>query len=100
VLPTTRLTRTPARSSPSRAYGEIGLEADVALLLPDNPSDGFKFVEKVLGGPLEVEPGFTEFLQDATLSGNVIPDEAEFLSRLRLRENGLAHSIIIESCRT
>ena len=34
---------------------------------------------------LEVEPGFNEFLQDRTLSGDVTRDETEFLSRLRFR---------------
>jgi hypothetical protein len=43
------------------------------------------FVEKELDDPLEAEPGFTEFLQDATLSGNVTDDEMEFLRRLRFK---------------
>jgi transcriptional regulator with XRE-family HTH domain len=53
-------------------------------LVPGAPKR-FEFVERELGGPLEVEPGFTEFLQDATLSGDVTRDEAEFLSRLRFK---------------
>lgn len=53
-------------------------------LVPGAPKR-FEFVEKELGGPFEVEPGFTEFLQDATLSGDVTRDEAEFLSSLRFK---------------
>ena len=53
-------------------------------LVPGAPKR-FEFVEKELAGPLEVEPGFTEFLQDAALSGDVTRNEAEFLSRLRFK---------------
>jgi len=63
-------------------------DMEIALndrLVPGKPKR-FEFVEKEPGGPLEVEPGFTEFLQDATLSGNVTRDETEFLSRLRFKE--------------
>jgi transcriptional regulator with XRE-family HTH domain len=62
-------------------------DMEIALndrLVPGKPKR-FEFVEKEPGGPLEVEPGFTEFLQDATLSGDVTRDETEFLSRLRFR---------------
>jgi transcriptional regulator with XRE-family HTH domain len=53
-------------------------------LVPGQPRK-LEFVEKELDGPLEVEPGLTEFLQDATLSGNVTADEVEFLRRLRFK---------------
>ncbi|MEX2125697.1 MAG: helix-turn-helix transcriptional regulator [Woeseia sp.] len=62
-------------------------DMEIALndrLVPGQPKK-FEFVEKELDGPLEVEPGFTEFLQDATLSGNVTRDEMEFLGRLRFK---------------
>jgi transcriptional regulator with XRE-family HTH domain len=52
-------------------------------LVPGKPKK-FEFVEKE-SAALEVEPGFTEFLQDRTLSGDVTRDEAEFLGRLRFR---------------
>jgi len=45
----------------------------------------FEFIEKEPGLPQEDEPGFTEFLQDASLSGRVTPDEIEFLRRLRFK---------------
>ena len=45
----------------------------------------FEFIEKEPGLPQEDEPGFTEFLQDASLSGHVTPDEIEFLRRLRFK---------------
>ncbi|HEX6259129.1 MAG TPA: helix-turn-helix transcriptional regulator [Woeseiaceae bacterium] len=62
-------------------------DMEIALndrLVPGKPKR-FEFVEKEPGGPLEVEPGFTEFLQDARLSGDATRDETEFLSRLRFR---------------
>ena len=45
----------------------------------------FEFVEREPGLPPEDEPGFTEFLQDASLSGDVTRDETEFLRRLRFK---------------
>lgn len=45
----------------------------------------FEFIEKEPGLPQEDEPGFTEFLQDVSLSGHVTPDEIEFLRRLRFK---------------
>ena len=45
----------------------------------------FEFIEKEPGLPQEDEPGFTEFLQDASLSSHVTPDEIEFLRRLRFK---------------
>lgn len=60
-------------------------DMEIALnnrLVPGQPKK-FVFVEKDLDTGLEVEPGLTEFLQDAKLSGNVTRDEIEFLRRLR-----------------
>jgi len=48
-------------------------------------SKRFEFIEKEPGLPQEDEPGFTEFLQDASLSSHVTPDEIEFLRRLRFK---------------
>jgi transcriptional regulator with XRE-family HTH domain len=62
-------------------------DMEIALndrLVPGQPRK-LVFVEKELDDPLEAEPGFTEFLQDATLSGNVTDDEMEFLRRLRFK---------------
>jgi transcriptional regulator with XRE-family HTH domain len=53
-------------------------------LVPGTPKR-FEFVEKEPGFPQEDEPGFTEFLQDAWLSGQVTGDEIEFLRRLRFK---------------
>lgn len=74
--------------NPLIAYWDIELstfDMEIALndrLVPGQPRK-LVFVEKELDGPLGVEPGFTEFLQDATLSVNVTRDELEFLKRLR-----------------
>ena len=60
-------------------------------LAPGEPKR-FAFVEKGIDGPHEDEPGFTEFLQDASLSGDLSDEEVEFLRRLRFknkRPNGL-----------
>lgn len=46
----------------------------------------FEFVEKELGYPFADEPGFAEFLQNSSLSGNATRDEVEFLRRLRFKE--------------
>ncbi|HUO81742.1 MAG TPA: XRE family transcriptional regulator [Gammaproteobacteria bacterium] len=62
-------------------------DMEIALndrLVPGQPRK-LEFVERDLDGPLEVEPGLTEFLQDATLSSNVTRDEVEFLRRLRFK---------------
>ena len=53
-------------------------------LVPGTPKR-FEFVEKEPGLPQEDEPGFTEFLQDALLSGQVTRDEIEFRRRLRFK---------------
>jgi transcriptional regulator with XRE-family HTH domain len=60
-------------------------------LVPGQPKE-FAFVEKGIDEPHEDEPGFTEFLKDASLSGDLSDREAEFLRRLRFknkRPNGL-----------
>ena len=52
----------------------------------------FAFVEKGIDGPREDEPGLAEFLQDASISGDLSEEEIEFLRRLRFknkRPNGL-----------
>ena len=43
------------------------------------------FVERDIEDPIEQEPGLTEFLQDASLSGNASQDEIAFLRRLTFK---------------
>jgi transcriptional regulator with XRE-family HTH domain len=45
----------------------------------------FEFVEMEAEQDFEEEPGFREFLQDVSLSGDATEDEIEFLERLRPR---------------
>jgi hypothetical protein len=44
-----------------------------------------QFIEHESDHPLEDEPGLSEFLQDASLSGNPTRDEIDFLRRLRFK---------------
>ncbi len=53
-------------------------------LVPGHPKK-FEFVEREPGHFLEDEPGLTEFLLNASLSGNATRDEIEFLRRLRFK---------------
>jgi len=43
----------------------------------------FEFVEREAEQDFEEEPGFSEFLQDVSLSGDATEDEVEFLGKLR-----------------
>lgn len=76
--------------NPLIAYWDIDLstfDMEIALndrLVPGRPRK-LVFVEMEPDGPLDVEPGLTEFLQDGTLSANVTRDELEFLKSLRFR---------------
>ena len=45
----------------------------------------FEFVESEPGPPFEEEPGFREFLEDASLSGDATRDEIDFLRKLRFK---------------
>ncbi len=53
-------------------------------LVPGQPKK-FAFVEKEFGNADEDEPGFTEFLRDDTLSGDVSDEEVQFLRKLRFK---------------
>lgn len=53
-------------------------------LVPGRPKK-FAFVESDFDGPGDDEPGFTSFLRDAALSGDVSAEEVGFLRRLRFR---------------
>jgi hypothetical protein len=57
---------------------EIVLNRRIASRYPRR----FEFVETAPGQP-EVEPGFKEFLNDASLSGTAIREEIELLRKLR-----------------
>ena len=53
-------------------------------LVPGQPKR-FAFVEKDVDSVDGDEPGFTEFLEDATLSGDASAEEVEFLRKLRFK---------------
>ena len=53
-------------------------------LAPGHPKR-FEFVETEPDQPFGGEPGLNEFLQDASLSGNITQEEIEFLKRLRFK---------------
>lgn len=53
-------------------------------LAPGHPKR-FEFVETEPDHPFGGEPGLNEFLQDASLSGNMTQEEIEFLRRLRFK---------------
>ena len=54
-------------------------------LVPGEPKR-FAFVEKDVDSVDGDEPGFTEFLEDATLSGDASAEEVEFLRKLRFKD--------------
>ena len=60
----------------------------------------FEFVEKEPEQLSRKEPGLTEFLQDASLSGDATEEEIEFLKKLSSRKNDLPRSITTGSCKT
>lgn len=51
---------------------------------PGHPKK-FEFVERKPDPPFDEEPGFREFLQDASLSGNATEEEIGFLKKLRFK---------------
>lgn len=66
-----------------RTFGvEIVLNRRVA---PGHPKR-FEFVEKEPEPVFDDQPGFQEFLQDASLSGDATEEEIEFLKKLRFKE--------------
>jgi transcriptional regulator with XRE-family HTH domain len=73
--------------SPLLARWDIDLSTfDMEIVLNERLVPGeprrFSFVEKDVAGD---EPGLTEFLKDATLSGDASAEEVEFLRRLRFK---------------
>jgi len=55
-----------------------------ARAVPDHERR-FEFVEREADQPFVEEPGLTEFLQDASLSGTATADDIEFLKRLQFK---------------
>jgi len=53
-------------------------------LIPEH-SKRFEFVETEPDQPFGIEPGLNGFLKDASMSGNVTPEEIEFLKRLKVK---------------
>jgi transcriptional regulator with XRE-family HTH domain len=76
--------------SPLLARWDIDLSTfDIEIVLNERLAPGepkrFAFVEKDAHGVDGDEPGLTEFLEDATLSGDVSAEEVEFLRSLRFK---------------
>jgi transcriptional regulator with XRE-family HTH domain len=63
----------------------FGMEIVLNRKLAPGHSKRFAFVERDPDQPSEGEPGLNAFLKDASLSGNVTPEEIEFLKRLRFK---------------
>ena len=61
----------------------FGMEIVLNWRVAAGPATRFEFVEREAVQDSEQEPGFREFLQDVSLSGDVTGDEIEFLKRLR-----------------
>ncbi len=65
--------------------GTFGMEIVLnRRVVPGHPKK-FEFVESQPQPPLQEEPGFTEFLLDASLRGNATEEEIEFLRKLRFQ---------------
>jgi transcriptional regulator with XRE-family HTH domain len=76
--------------SPILASWDIDLSTfDIEIVLNERLVPGepkrFAFVEKDVDSVDGDEPGFTEFLEDATLSGDASAEEVEFLRKLRFK---------------
>jgi transcriptional regulator with XRE-family HTH domain len=62
----------------------FGMEIVLSRRLAPVDPKKFEYVEREPNRPDE-EPGFREFLQDSSLSGNAAPNEIEFLKQLRIK---------------
>ena len=76
--------------SPLLARWDIDLSTfDIEIVLNERLAPGepkrFAFVETGADSAAEEEPGFTAFLQDDTLSGDISAEEVEFLRKLRFK---------------
>jgi transcriptional regulator with XRE-family HTH domain len=63
----------------------FGIEVVLNRRLTPGDVKRFEFVERESTPPLEDEPGFTQFLQDTSLSGDVSEEEIAFLKKLRFQ---------------
>ncbi len=63
----------------------FGMEIVLNRRLAPGHSRRFEFVEREPDQPFGGEPGLNAFLKDAPLSGNVTPEEIDFLKQLRFR---------------
>ena len=63
--------------------GTFGIEVVLNRRLAPGDVKRFEFVERESQPPLEDEPGFKQFLQDSSLSGDATEEEIEFLKQLR-----------------
>jgi len=62
----------------------FGMEIALSRRLAPGGPKKFEYVERDPNQP-EEEPGFREFLQDPSLTGDATPNEIEFLRRLRIK---------------
>ena len=62
----------------------FGMEIVLSRRLAPMDAKKFEYVEREPNRPDE-EPGFREFLQDPSLSGDAAPNEIEFLKQLRIK---------------
>lgn len=63
--------------------GTFGIEVVMNRRLVPGDVKRFEFVERECKSPMEDEPGFKQFLKDASLSGDATEEEIEFLKTLR-----------------
>ncbi len=63
----------------------FGVELVLSRRMAPGHPKRFEFVEKEPEPAFDQEPGLTEFLQDASLSGNATEEEIEFLKKLRFK---------------
>lgn len=64
----------------------FGMEIVLNHRVAPEPVKRFEFIEKEPEPAFEEEPGLTEFLRDASLSGDATERELEFLKKLRFKE--------------
>ena len=65
--------------------GTFGMEIVLNRRVAPKQSTRFEFVEKEPEQPSEDEPGFRQFLQDPSLSGDATQEEIDFLQKLRFK---------------
>ena len=65
--------------------GTFGMEIVLNRRVVPRQPKRFEFVEKEPEQPAEDEPGFRQFLQDRSLSGDATQEETEFLKKLKFK---------------